>query len=305
MVRNAHVIPYTPSTNEQLAIALGGFGDMIKRATEASLSQNPDWEEYTETEKRAMILIGSLRNVNGVDLMAMELRYTYIQEIERTNALTAHPEHYSTLSDMASEQGISIAELSKIKDLCGIVFPYLQNTLGRNIAEMWENVGKSRFFEVLPALKVLITNTASETTSVNESVDLLIGDAVATNVASGIQVVDDEAHITNPETQITQEGVRAQVIENILVHAETLPVRELRRTARPVRTAPVPALIVRSNGTRYLMAKMDAGQLEMIQRILANHLDLQTMDLPEDPAQRQDVLFRRREFRDIYTLAGE
>jgi len=287
-----------------LAVALTGLSEQIKRATEAAFAQSADWDEYSETEKRSMVLIGALKNVNGVDLMALELRFSYLQEIERTNALTAHPEHYSTLGEMAAQQGISVAELSKIKDLCGIVFPYIQDTLGLNVAQLWENTGKSKMFEILPVLKCLITGEPSETGTVNSSVDRFIEDATATDLAAGIDVVEDDALVVN-DRQISRRGIRQQIVEGLLQDAEQMPTRELRERARPDRTPSIQALVINRAGRKVVVTDMDPGQFEMLTRRLSGHMDVQQVDLPEDRRMRQEILFNRREYRNLLNMTEE
>jgi hypothetical protein len=203
---------------------------------------------------------------------------------------------------MAAAQGISISELSKIRDLCGIVFPYIQNNLQMPVAVLWENIGKTKFFELLSILKVLITGQPSDTNTVNQAVNYLVEDATVTDVAAGMEILEDAQEITAPERQVNRTLINRQVIENLLQNAETLPTAELRQHTRPDRTPAIQTLVITYNGRKVVLSEMDPGQYEMYQRRLSGHMDAQYLDLPENRAERQELLFMRREFRKIYEL---
>ena len=127
------------SENVGLSRTLLGLEASMERAARenlnAALSQaGTSLDSYTGTEPLAIIATEKLRLVNGLDLAAIMLRGRLLHEIEDGALFTVHPMHYTTLEQMAQEQGISLSELSDIRGMYDVVFPYIENELGLSVA---------------------------------------------------------------------------------------------------------------------------------------------------------------------------
>jgi len=104
-----------PSSDTNLALALNGIQATIYQAAErnldAALAGSPSPTRLTMLERSAIIEIEALKLTNGIDLAALLIRGRILRKIREQNLLNVHPEHFSTLAEMASAQGISSAEL--------------------------------------------------------------------------------------------------------------------------------------------------------------------------------------------------
>ena len=277
---------YQPSQNTQLSTAFMGLRQQLHAAAEANVALAGDG--FTANEKEAMIAVEELKLIHGVDLAALLLRYDKIRDIRDRALWTSHPEGFDTLEQMARSCGISISELSDTIVLCEVIFPYLQNNLGAAIAQVWEEVGKSNFRDLIPHLRAIITGEPSGSASVNTAVDRIMGDTAATLQAAGLDAED--------------ETVRHNAVEE-LIEAGGLPNRELRERIRPDRTAPVAPAVITREGNRVLVMSVTDDQWTMLQRRLNGYMDPLTVNLPADRTMRQRELMRIAPVREIITMA--
>ncbi|MGW8178416.1 MAG: hypothetical protein ACWGQW_06575 [bacterium] len=265
-----------PATNNEMALALTGLKESIRRAAQANLDAVEADEEFTETEQLAMLKIEELRQVNGLDLAAVLLRAEYLQEIEAGNLITRHPAGYQTMGEMAQDQGISIAELSQTLDLANVIFPYVRRIWGDgSIPQMWEQIGKSNMRELVPVLKRIITGEEARGT-VEDTANAFLDDIVATFRAA------------DPEWEQDDEAVTQEAVEQLLVHGATLTNRRLRQQLRPDPTPIIEATtITLPDENVVVMAKLDPDQWQMFMRKLGTSVDPLPFVATRDPAQRR------------------
>lgn len=280
------VAVYQPSQNTQLSTAFMGLRQQLHAAAVANVAQVGDG--FTAAEKEAMIAVEELKLINGVDLTALLLRYEKVRDIRDRALWSHHPEGYGSLEQMARSCGISISELSDTIVLCEVIFPYLQDTLGASIAQVWEEVGKSNFRDLIPPLRSIITGEPSGSASVNASVERVLNDTAATLQAAGREAGDAD--------------VRRNAVEE-LVEAGGLPNRELRERLRPDRTTPVAPAVIQRDENRVVVMSVTEDQWTMLQRRLNGYMDPLTVNLPADRTLRQRELMRIAPVREIIHLA--
>jgi hypothetical protein len=305
------VLGYRPAENNQLAVALVGIEGQIMTAARANVQMATTDGGYSETEMQAMTLIEALKQVNGLDLAAVLLRGKYIQEIERTNAITNHPGGYHSLQEMARDQGISITELSQTMDLVRVVFPYIEETLRMPVYQLWEQIGRSNFKELVPVLKVIITGQPATTATVNASVERLLDDVTVTVRATpeGAEVfaaMDDETRPQEERDELratVNRDLRRRTVAQLLDEGAQLTNRELRQRVRPERTPNIHATVLRNGGnTRLILAEVSQEQWDLLLRRMGAHMDEQALQLPADPRQRQLEVARVPEIRRLLAL---
>jgi hypothetical protein len=127
-----------------MAEALTGLRQSIHVAAEMNVNAVVEGEYFSQTEIQAMTLIEELRQVNTLDLASVLLRAELIRQIEISNAIVNHPAGYTNMREMASDQGISLSELSNTMDWVNVIFPFITEELGLPLAQVWEREGKSR-----------------------------------------------------------------------------------------------------------------------------------------------------------------
>ena len=225
--------------------------DVLHNIAKANVDIMLNGEEVPLTTRYAMEVVEELKRINGLDLLAVLKRGQLIQEIIDKNLLAVHPARYSTLEELARDQGISVTELSQTRDLCEIVFPFLNN-MGINIYMLWDKIGKSKMKEMLPVLKVLITGERSATTSVNIAIENL----------------RDEF----------PESSNEEIIANLLEEGELLTNTMLRDRLRPTRTPQITfyEYLCEEGEKLYIMA-VTPEQDEMIRRKMGNYGGFYTM----------------------------
>ena len=264
------VITYQAADSESFSLALNGVTAQLFRAAEENINQATAGDAgWSEIEKRAMIAAEALRLTHGFDLTAIITRGQIIQQIEREGLIACHPNGYVDLTALAKEQGISVSELSDTRALYEVIFPYITNVLGRNLAEVWTQVGKSSMRELVPALRSLITGEAPAHTTVREAVETMLNNAAAELIAAG-----------TPQPELLEDDVRRHAVETLLEQGATLPTRELRRTVRPTRTQPVEAatLIMDDTQWRMVIEINSQEQYDMIMRLLGSHANNMLVD---------------------------
>lgn len=250
-------------------------------------------DAYTDLEQRAMVLTEALRGVNSVDLATILLRGQLLQEIEAGALHTVHPEHYNTLEDMAQAQGISLSELSDIRMMTQTIFPYIENTLGIPVAQVWETMGKSNFRALVPVLRAIITGEEPGRGSARDNYNRILNDTAASLAAlNGGSPPDDQT-------------VRRQAVEDLMVAGQQMTARELREHVRDGQVTPAlePVIIEGPDGQQYLLSPIDDDQMLVVQRKLGRHMSPPTrVNLPQDRRRRQQEAFRVaviRQFNDL------
>ena len=219
-----------------------------------------------------------------------------MDDIENRALYSVHPNGYTTLDEMARDQGISVSELSQVRDLTRIIFPYLEEEMGMAIPEIWEEIGKSNFREMVPVLKGLIEGVDDNTkASVADAVERLMNDAeaslMATRTIEGIE----------PEPPEDDEVIRA-AITNLIEAGASMTNRNLRQTIRPERTESLEPTVVRYNNRRLIVMTADEDQYTLFQRKMGSYIDTVEMDLPQDPDQRMREAARIRALREVAHL---
>lgn len=267
---------YQPASTPQLAGALVNIRGDIEAAARANLNAVlQEGGDYTETEQMAMLQIEQLRQVNGLDLAAVLLRAEYLNVIEANNLITRHPAGYANMREMARDQGISEAELSQTMDLANVVFPYAKDVLGWDIAQMWEEIGKSNMRELVPVLKGIITGEPANAQSVNNSVERILDDVAATFLAAG-----------ETEMAENEDEVRRSAVEGLLQDGTLLTNRELRRQLRPDRTPSALVSTIEVGNDVVIAAKLTPEQWEVFMRRMGQYADPMPFFVHPDPEQR-------------------
>lgn len=191
---------------------------------------------------------------------------------------------------MARDQGISITELSQVRDLYRIIFPFIEEELGMSIPELWEQIGKSNFREMVPVLKVLIAGPDEHTkASVRNAYERLMDDASATLHAQGLEELDDDV-------------IARAAMENLIEAGAVMSNRDLRQTIRPERTPSLEPTIIRSNGNRVIVMTVSDDQYTLFERRMGSAIDPIEFNMPQDPQTRQREAARIRALRDVADL---
>lgn len=285
---------FQPASTPVLAGALVNIRGDIEAAARANLNAVlQEGGDYTETEQQSMLMIEQLRQVNGLDLAAVLLRAEYLNVIEANNLITRHPAGYASMREMARDQGISEAELSQTLDLANHIFPYARDVLGWDIAQMWEEIGKSNMRELVPVLKTIITGEPSNSASVNTSVERIMDDTVATFIAS------DQAEEAEDE-----DTVRRAAVEFLLERGQLLTNRELRQHIRPERTPSAPVATFQAGDNVIIAAELTPDQWEVFMRRMGQYADPMPVFLHPDRQQRLRDVRQIRALQHLLSIIG-
>jgi hypothetical protein len=262
-----NVATLQPASNNSLARALWGLEAKMYEAADAEIQTLEG--DFTLVEKQAMREGEALRMTNGLELAVVLLRGKILQKIVDRNLAAMHPNQYTTLREMAADCGISATELSKTQNLVGIVFPGLVE-LGYDIALLWEQIGKTKFNELVPYFRVLMTAEESESDIVNDAIEQMRDDVAATAQSSNTLMEPDQ--------------INRQVIDNLVHDGTHLPTRELRQSVRRTRTPRIPITFISNGGDiTFMIAEINADQRSLFERQFADHTEQQTFELPSDP----------------------
>ena len=155
-------------------------------------------------------------------------------------------------------QGITPTEYSNIRDLYNTVFPYMQS-LGFNIAQVWDEAGKSAFKEILPVVKALITGVMPGAQTAVDAVNRMLDDVAATNAVGGVEMTDEE--------------MRETAFRSLLDLATTAPVRQVRDHIRPGHTPNLEPLVIRDHERRTIVIDVTEEQWTMYNRLNNGHMD--------------------------------
>lgn len=268
--------PLAISTNGILSNKLLSLNNRLEQAARHNVSQwleNNPHQSFTITEKRAMVKLEQLKLAGDLTLAEIILRGEIIREIEAHGLWSSHPMGYSSMEEAAEAQGISTSEYSNIRDLTETIFPYLVN-MGYNIAELWEDIGKSNFRELVPILKRSITEQVSRSNRVEQIFENEMNDIFATASAQGEQITTDTAR---------------QILITQLLEAGQLPVRALRQRIRPDRTHALEAYrLPYRNDRNVVMMVADADQIELLNRRMSGYIDM--VPVSEDDMRHSPML---------------
>jgi hypothetical protein len=280
------IAPFRPSTSLALNSSLEALEAQLLAAAQANVANAG--EGFTQAEIHAMTVIEELKLINSMDLAAVMLRGRLLDQIEQEGLWAAHPGQYATLEEMARDQGITISELSNIRDLTRVVFPYMENTLGIPVAQVWEQIGKSNFREMVSVLKGIITGEIPGRGQTADTINRILDDTAATARAAG--------------QEVTPEGIRRDAVANLLNDASAMTNRQLRQRLRPNPTAALEPAVLNAGASRLILMEVDAEQYEMFQRVMNRHIDVREHDLPNDPRARQREAARIPQLRRVLSL---
>ncbi len=212
---------------------------------------------YTDPEIRAMVKLEQLKLIGDLSLAELLLRGKIIKEIEEEALWSIHPNRFPNMQEAAKAQGISISEYSNIRDLYNTVFPYFTDTLGMNLALVWEEVGKSNLRELTPYLVCAITGQPSQSRNVGLMVDQMMEESTLAAQANGGTIT---------ETEIRQ-GVVQQLMET-----GRLTNREVRRRIRNLNQDEIPVYILEINNhqtsQKVLISFLSDQQYSLVHRRL-------------------------------------
>jgi len=292
------IVGYQVSNNLTLTTQLIGLETAIEAAARANLAHILESDDYTLIEQRAMLTVEMLKQVNGLDLVAILMRGKYLQQITEENMLADHPEQYTSLEEMAKKQGISASELSQTRDLVTVIFPYIESVLEIPVHQIWYDIGKSNFREITPVLKALISGEAPGRGSTREAVEAILDD---------IETAKDYILQNDPEISDADAQSQAfeQTVNGILEDAAHLTNNQLRRRIRPQETEPIQIQIINAGGEHYIVANVDEDQLAMLNRKMREAIEAMTINLPADPQLRMIEASRIPEIRRLAQLVGQ
>jgi hypothetical protein len=263
------------STNLGLSTALLELRAGFEKAARQNLAATVTDPGFTDMEKLSILKWEQVKLIGGMDLAAVQLRGQLLKEIELDGLFSVHPNHYDSMEDAALQAGLSVTQYSNIRTMVDIVFPYMENVLGVNIAQWWEEIGKTNFTTVLPILRALATGQPPDRGSTLDNYEAVLNDTMASALASP----DPE------ERHPDEETLRARAFDNLLNTASHVrTTRELQRHINQGRHTPgINATIINNQGTRIFIAEMSDDQYLALQRKLGPFLDEQTFNLPADP----------------------
>lgn len=222
--------------------------------------------QLTVLEKRALVAVEELKLVGGLELYAVMFRGEKIAQIQAEGLLTAHPRGYATLEEMARDNGVSIAELSRTRDFYNTIFPYIQQNFERGLPEIWQEVGKSRMGELLPVMKAVITGEEPANAKTRGAVERVVTEART--------ALTTRAAINN-EPPPGEEDIKFAAVDYLITQGELLTNIQLRRELRPADAAElINATFVHTpNGDHFIVMKLNADDLLLIQRLLGTHIE--------------------------------
>jgi len=255
-------ITIAPSTNTELSAILSTLHSSLENAAQHAVDAETQGQQWTALEKRAMVQVRKLSMLNGFDLATILERGQTLHTIDQEGLVGVFPGDYTSLEMIAGDVGISVAELSDTRALCDVIFPWLEANSGKAVAEWWDQVGKSKFREMVPVLRALISGAATtDRASVREAVENILNSVQATAQAAG-------------QEPLSVDEARFQGVLNVL-EAGRLPVREMRQQIRPNRTPNIPGVrFTNPDGINFVVLKITPDQQLMLTRLLGTHVDM-------------------------------
>ena len=310
IIENAIVVPVD---NTGLSGVLGGVQASIELAAQENvrLAIEQSGTNFSQVEIVAMTAVEAFRQVSGLDLTAVLLRAHYVTEIQRRNLLANHPGQYSSLAEMASDNGCSVSDLHATLDMVNVFFPYVVSELGLDLYDLWSRLGKSKIKELLPVLKALITGEDPDTNSTRNAVAAVMDDQYATMEASNPVLFEELNNEDTPEERqleiqagVDQEA-RHFAVEHLIEMGELLTNRQLRNHLRPQRTPPVGIYIVEDGDRKLAVADLDQDQLNVLSARMGERLEIRNVALPNEPRYRQAEAMRNPILRRVFRLFGD
>ena len=234
---------------------------------QAAVDQGGVLTEFSAIELRALLYTEMLNLSKGLGFAELMVQGRIVETMERESLHSVHPGGYTTLDELAQDQGISISELSQVRDLTRVIFPWVETHLTHTASYMWNEVGKSKLRELVPLLKRTITGVVARGT-VETSYQAVTNDLIATFL------------VANPRAEApTGEALQILVADQLIDHGVTLTNANLRQTIRPDRTPSLEPVIVRrfTNGQAesqlYVLMQVSDDQMTMLERRLHGHWD--------------------------------
>jgi hypothetical protein len=276
-----------------LNVALDSLWNSLEKSAAMNITEaaGGSLDQYTQIEQRAMLRTEMLNEAKGLDLASVLIKGRIVEEIRRDSLFSVHPAGYTTLEQLAMDQGVSIGELSQIVDLTTVIFPWVQSNLGMDVRTLWDSVGKSNMRELVPVLKRIITGEEARG-SVEASYQRVMQEVAATAATAGETVDEEGLVILAARTLIDQGG--------------TLTNANLRQQLRPDRMPSIEATVVRLDGRAYILAALDDRQEQFMNRKLHGYWDPLRMD---DLTQEEALSVFRNQFPALDSfrrwLAGE
>jgi hypothetical protein len=248
-----------------LNVALDSLWNSLEKSAAVNITEaaGGSLDQYTQIEQRAMLRTEMLNEAKGLDLASVLIKGRIVEEIRRDSLFSVHPAGYTTLEQLALDQGVSIGELSQIVDLTTVIFPWVQSNLGMDVRTLWDSVGKSNMRELVPVLKRIITGEEARG-SVEASYQRVMQDVAATAATAGETVDEPGLILLAARTLIDQGG--------------TLTNANLRQQLRPDRMPSIEATVVRLDGRAYVLAALDDRQEQFMNRKLHGYWDPMRMD---------------------------
>lgn len=222
---------------------------------------------YSAVELRAL-LYGEMLNLSkGLGFAELMVQGRIFETMERESLASVHPGGYATLEELAQDQGISVSEMSQIKDLTSTIFPWCLEHLEMEPQALWEDVGKSKLRELVPLLKRVISGEEARG-SVENSYTAVLNDVLATHAAS------------NPDEDPPEgEDLQVMVMSQLIDHGVNLTNANLRQTIRPDRTPSIEPVILRrfspgqGENRLFIVMEVTDDQMTMLERRLHGHWD--------------------------------
>lgn len=234
---------------------------------EAAVAQGAELSTYSAIELRALLYAEMLDLSKGLGFAELMVQGRLLETMELESLHSVHPGGYTTLDELAQDQGISISELSQIRDLTGTIFPWVQDKLHMEPQALWNNVGKSKLRELVPLLKRTITGEVARGT-VETSYQAVTNDLIATYL------------VANPNDEAPDgEELKILVADHLIASGVNLTNANLRQTIRPDRTPSLEPVVIRrftagqADSDIYILLKATPDQMTMLERRLHGHWD--------------------------------
>lgn len=234
---------------------------------------------FTGPEVLALTAFEKLKLLGDYDLINILLKGEIINDIESKNLHTVLPDPYSNPElAIEIEAGLSPTEQSQIKDLTNTIVPWIISKNEMPVAEFWQ-IKRSNLREIIPHLKVLITQKPSDTGSVNDTVNRL----------------KDSVRDVDPD--IEDDELTDVTISQLIEAAKNTKNRELRDHLRPQEIPPMDAIVVDfENGNKFIFAKADQDQFNKIAGTGTKYFDFRYMEVEGLASSRMLKEFKGKEY---------
>ena len=256
------------------------YGALEKSAAIAiehiALEENTTLSDFSAIEQRAMLMTEMLSQSKAVDFAAVMLKGRIIDTLENESLHAAHPAGYTTLEELAIDQGIGSSELSNIRDLTRVVFPWIEEHMDMSAREVWDQVGKSNLRELVPVLKRIMTGDTARGT-VERAYANLVVNMIAT-------VVDADGPVIGDDDQGQYlDMIHDRLVEQLISDGGVLTNANLRQVIRPDRTQSIDAYIFHlPDGEHMLLTLLSDEQEQMMARRMHGYWDASSIRVNED-----------------------